>query len=468
MGQGRTDQPVCLWWVRRDLRLHDNPALAAAQQVGTVVPVFVLDPALQGKAPRRTEFLLGSLRALDGELRARGSSLVVRRGPPADVLARLVVETGARRVFAHADVSPFARRRESEVARRVPLQLVGWPTAYSPLEARTSQGRPFSVFAAFRRWARSRPWPEPALPPPTRLHPHGVPSEPLPDAGAVPTGEEVAIQRARRFAEGPIYEYHNHRDRLDLVGSSRLSAYLRFGVLSPRRAMELACSALEAASTPGQRAGPSRWLDELLWREFFAHLLFHHPHTRREPLRSGAREPVWEDDDRLYRAWCEGLTGYPVVDAAMRELVVTGWISNRARMVAASFLVKNLLLDWRLGERFFLHHLVDGDPASNGGNWQWVAGVGTDAAPYFRVFNPVLQGQRFDPDGTYVRRWLPELARVPTPYVHAPWTLPRDDQIAYRCRVGRDYPAPVVDLAESRRRALERYRAAARPAKLEP
>lgn len=463
MRHGRADGPACLWWVRRDLRLHDNPALAAAQKLGTVIPVFVLDPALQGRAPRRTAFLFASLRALDGELRARGSSLVVRRGPPPEVLARLLAETGARCVFAHADVSPFARRRESEVAQRVPLQLVGWPTAYSPLEARTSEGRPFTVFGAFRRWARSRPCPHPTLPPPERLRPHEVPSEPLPDAGGLPAGEQAALERARQFAQGPIYDYHTLRDRLDRVGTSRLSADLRFGVLSPRAAMELGCRALEAAPTAQYREGPSRWLDELLWREFFAHILFHHPHSRREPLRPQLREPVWEEDDRLYRAWCEGLTGYPVVDAAMRELVATGWICNRARMVAASFLVKNLLLDWRLGERFFMDHLVDGDPASNGGNWQWVAGVGTDAAPYFRVFNPVLQGRRFDPDGTYVRRWLPELAWVPAPYVHAPWTLPRDDQIAHRCRVGRDYPAPVVDLAESRRRALERYRAAARP-----
>lgn len=457
---------VAVWWVRRDLRLHDNPALQAALRAGTVVPVFVLDPVLTSVSRRRTELLVAYLRALDRSLREIGSSLVLRRGRPPEVLRALVQTSGARVVYAHADVSPLARRLEAEVARSVQLELVGWPTAFPPDAVRTAAGRGYTVYAHYRRRVLGQPLSGPLLPAPVHLRPHGLPSEPLPQSPVAHSdGEAEARQRLRRFVAGAVFRYHRDRDRLDVEGTSQLSAYLRFGVLSPRVVLRTAGEAAEAAPDPESRRGAQRWRDELLWREFFAHALFHSPHARNRPLRPGAREPVWDNDERLFRAWCEGRTGYPLVDAAMRQLNETGWIPNRARMVAASFLVKNLLVDWRWGEAYFFRQLADGDPASNTGNWQWVAGMGADAAPYFRVFNPVLQGHRFDPDGRYVRRWLPELSRVPAPYVHAPWTLPRDDQVACRCRVGRDYPAPVVDLRASRDRAVDRYRRARDPSR---
>lgn len=446
-----------MWWARRDLRLHDNPALAAALQHPQVVPVFVLEPRLQCASRRRTAFLLGGLRALDRSLRERGSSLVVRSGDSSEVLPQLVQEIGACAVYAQADVSPLGRRLEREVAARAPLRLVAWPTVQAPDAVRTGGGHPYAVYGAFRRRILHLPVRE-LLPTPDRLPAHSVTGDPLPELSSpLPAGEEDALARLHSFLEGPIYRYHQERNRLDRAATSRLSPYLRFGVLSPVSAYHCALRAARQAPEAAARKGAEAWRDELLWREFFAHVLYHFPHTRRLPLRPESGRIPWDNDERLFRAWREGRTGYPLVDAAMRELVETGWIHNRARMVVASFLVKNLLVDWQWGERHFMEHLVDGDPASNGGNWQWVAGVGADAAPYFRVFNPVVQGQRFDPDGAYVRRWLPELAQVPAPYVHAPWTLPRDDQIAYGCRVGRDYPAPVVDFATSRRRALERY-----------
>lgn len=454
----REPKGPALWWVRRDLRLHDNPALTAALQHATVVPVFVLEPALESASSRQTAFLQASLTALDRSLRERGCSLVVRRGNPAQVLAELCAEVGAVAVYAQADVSPFGRLREQQVSQTVPLQLVAWPTLYPPGAVTNIHGKPYTLYGAFRRAALALPAP-PILPSPQRLPPHGVRGEPLP-AVSLPVGEPDALCRLGTFRKERLLRYHRDRNRLDRNATSGLSAELRFGLLSPRLAYRMAVEAAAAAPDEDARRGAETWRDELLWRDFFAHLLYHFPHTRDEPLRAEYRNFRWDNDEKLFRVWCEGCTGYPVVDAAMRQLAQTGWIHNRARMVAASFLVKNLLVDWRWGERSFLQQLVDGDPASNAGNWQWVAGVGADAAPYFRVFNPVLQGQRFDPEGTYVRRWIPELARVPTPYVHAPWTLPRDDQIAYGCRVGRDYPAPVVDLAASRLRALERYRAA--------
>ncbi len=418
--------------------------------------MFVLDPHLQAKAPKRAAFLRANLQALDRALRERGSALVVRTGEAAEVLARLVRETGAGAVYAHAEVSPLGRRREARVAERVPLRLVGWPTVHPPDAVRTADGGGYTVFGRFRSRLLSLDLTAHPLPAPSRLAPHPVPPGRLPGTYAAAGGEAEALHLLRRFAEEAMAQYHRDRNRLDRDATSRLSPYLRFGVLSPLVAYR---TALQVAAAPGggARQGAEAWRDELLWREFFAHLLYHLPRTRREPLRKRFAGLRWDNDEERFRAWCEGRTGYPVVDAAMRELAQTGWIHNRARMVVASFLVKNLLVDWRWGERHFMEHLVDGDPASNGGNWQWVAGVGADAAPYFRVFNPVLQGQRWDPQGAYVRRWVPEVARVPAPYVHAPWTLPRDDQVAYRCRVGRDYPAPVVDFAASRRRAVERF-----------
>jgi deoxyribodipyrimidine photo-lyase len=268
--------------------------------------------------------------------------------------------------------------------------------------------------------------------------------------GEVPTGGEAAAsRRLGRFLETAAGRYHEDRDRPDIDGTSRLSPYLRFGVISVRHCFERAEEA--ARAEPALRQGAAKWLDELIWREFYSAILEQHPRVLNQNYQRNYDGLVWNDDSKGFEAWCEGRTGYPIVDAGMRQLRATGWMHNRVRMIVASFLTKDLLIDWREGERFFFEHLVDGDPASNNGGWQWAASTGTDAQPYFRIFNPVAQGRRWDPEGRYVRRWVPELRQVPNPHVHAPWEADRPPTA---------YPPPLVDHAERRELALERFRSA--------
>ncbi|HSP97902.1 MAG TPA: deoxyribodipyrimidine photo-lyase, partial [Candidatus Dormibacteraeota bacterium] len=262
-------------------------------------------------------------------------------------------------------------------------------------------------------------------------------------------GESVALRRLDRFLAGPLRDYARDRDRPDLDATSRLSPHLRFGTISVRRCVDRALAL--AAAERGAAAGATKWVDELVWREFYAALVAEHPRVLAGAFRREFAAVAWNDDAPGFRAWCEGRTGYPFVDAAMRQLMQTGWMHNRARMVVASFLTKDLLLDWRAGERLFMRHLVDGDPASNNGGWQWAASTGSDAQPYFRIFNPVLQGERFDPDGAYVRRFVPELRDLAAAFIHKPWVAPQPP---------RDYPPPIVDHAERRIAAVARYAAA--------
>lgn len=470
------EHPIALWWIRRDLRLHDNQALAEAlRHARTVVPVFVLDPALFGSARqsrRRVQFLLASLASLDQDLRARGARLVVRRGDPLDVLVQLVRELQAVGVFAEADYTPYAQRRDARVKERVPLRLCPGLTLVHPGEVRAAPGRPYTVFTAFARgwWRRLGTSVGEPIPAPQRLLPfEDVPSEAIEaDAGAFSLGrfqpsEAAARARLVAFCSGddpPIYRYGAERNRLDGAGTSQLSPYLRFGMVSVRSAWWSAYQSRERAPDEQARSSIQAWLNELVWREFYISVLFEFPHVLRDSLRQEFQFFDWEDDPAALAAWQQGLTGYPAVDAAMRQLAAEGWISNRARMLVASFLTKDLLLDWRLGERWFFEQLIDGDPAANNGGWQWSAGTGTDAAPYFRVFNPVLQGERYDPGGHWVRTWVPELRRVPDRFVHRPWEMPEELQRASGCRIGRDYPRPIVNHGAARARALARYRAA--------
>jgi deoxyribodipyrimidine photo-lyase len=464
---------TALWWIRRDLRLSDNQALVGALGAAEqVIPVFILDPVLLA-APeagaKRVAFLFGGLRQLEADLRARGSRLIVRRGDPVPQLAHLVSQTGARAVFAEEDVWPYARRREARAAAALPLHLAGGLTVHPPHAVVKADGSPYTVFTPFSRAWKALPLPASgsALEAPERLP--AVPdldSLPIPAEPALPgsvpfvPGEAEAQRRLLAFVGGggpAVYCYAEGRDRMDQEGTSLLSPYLRFGMISARQAVIHALSAAAAAPDGRARQGAEVWLNELIWREFYLSIQAHFPGTGRESFRAGLRHIPWENDAEAFASWAEGRTGYPVVDAAMRQLVHTGWMHNRARMIAATFLVKDLLVDWRWGERFFMQHLLDGDPASNNGGWQWTAGTGTDAAPYFRVFNPVLQGRKHDPAGGYVRRWLPELARVPDEYLHAPWEMPLSVQQAAGCRVDRDYPAPIVDHAWARDRALAAY-----------
>jgi deoxyribodipyrimidine photo-lyase len=471
---------TALWWVRRDLRLTDNQALdTALTYADIVVPVFLLDPALLGSpyvGDKRVAFLLEGLRQLDAGLRSRGSRLVVRRGEPGEELATLVGELGAGGIFAEEDVSPYARQRDGGVAEALSLHLTGGLTVHPPAAVLKADGTPYTVFTPYRRAWKALPLPpsRAVLAAPERLPaPPDVRSVPIPEEPGLPSGvpfrpgEAEAQRRLQAFVDGDdpmIARYAEARDRLDLAGTSGLSPYLRFGMLSARQAMVAARSALEASPSAGAREGAETWLNELIWREFYISILYHVPGVRHQSFRAAYRAIAWENDEAAFDAWREGRTGYPVVDAAMRALVTTGWMHNRARMIVASFLVKDLLIDWRWGERWFMQHLVDGDPAANNGGWQWTAGTGTDAAPYFRIFNPVLQGKKHDPDGEYVRRWVPELAHVPNPFIHEPWRMPDDVQREVGCIVGQDYPEPMVDHRWARERTLAAY-ARARDAK---
>lgn len=462
---------VAILWLRRDLRLHDHPALAAALEAAdAVVPVYVLDPRLlagRRSSANRTWFLLGSLRELAADLAARGAPLVVRTGRAELVIPALAAEAGARDVFASRDVSPFARARDRAVGESLAaagrqLHLKRGLFVVEPEEVHADDGRPVTVFTPFaRRWVavpRRALLPVPdAIPSPPGGAPAGeaLPEPPAPtaDPALLPVpGDAAARERlARWVVSAALPAYAEGRNRLDAEGTSRLSADLKLGTLSP-------LEVLVAAEGPGD--GRRVFVAELCWREFYAHVLWHFPHVVRGSYRPAYDAIPWADDPAGLAAWREGRTGYPVVDAAMRQLAASGWMHNRARMIVASFLAKDLLVDWRRGEDHFMAHLVDGDVAANNGGWQWTAGTGTDAAPYFRVFNPASQGRRFDPEGAFVRRWVPELARVPDAYVHEPWTMPPDVQAAAGCVIGRDYPAPLVDHAAARERALAAYRVA--------
>ena len=476
---------AAIWWVRRDLRLADNQALVAAlAAAGQVIPVFCLDPAILSSgavgdaAGRRVAFLFEGLRRLDADLRARGSRLIIRQGDPAGEMVRLAGESGAGAVFAEDDYWPYARRRDARVAAALPLHLAAGVTIHPPEAVLKQDGKPYTVFTPFSRAWKARPVPGAALPAPSSLpavppldslpipdEPEFAPAQTMTLAAPFLPGEAEAWRRLQAFVGGDdpaIYRYGTGRDRPDLAGTSQLSPYLRFGMLSARQAAASALAAIDSAPDIQARSGATAWLNELIWREFYLSIQYHFPETEQASFRAGLRGIAWDNDETAFAAWCQGRTGYPIVDAAMRQLAQTGWMHNRARMIVASFLVKDLLIDWRWGERWFMQHLLDADPAANNGGWQWTAGTGTDAAPYFRIFHPVLQGKKHDPEGAYVRHWVPELAQVPDRYVHTPWEMPPDVQRAAGCIVGRDYPAPIVDHAWARKRVLSAYAQAKR------
>jgi deoxyribodipyrimidine photo-lyase len=451
-------------WFRRDLRVHDHPALTAAhREADRIVPVFVLDPRLldAGRFPSRNRawFLLESLRELRGALRERGGELFVRSGHPERVLAELVEETGAEAVHFASDVSPFAMARDKRVDAAV--RTVRHPGNFVADVGvpRTNDGRPFAVFSPFhRRWAalerREVHGAPRALTVPTTLDAGEIPAAPEPEASApFPPGEAAARDRLRRWLAGGIEQYASRHDRL-AGGTSELSPYLHFGCLSARETEE-------RARARGGR-GADAFVRQLAWRDFYAHVLLHHPRNAKHAYKPQFDDLAWADDADALAAWCEGRTGFPVVDAGMRQLLERGWMHNRARLIVASFLTKDLHIDWRAGERHFMRHLLCGDEAQNNGNWQWITSIGVDPAPYFRrMYNPMTQQMRHDPDGEYVRRWCPELAQVPLEHLAAPWAMSEAEQDAYGCVIGRDYPEPIVDHKAERERAMARYRAVA-------
>lgn len=465
--------PTAIWWIRRDLRLTDNQALAAALDHATqVIPLFILDPALLNSPysnANRIAFLFDGLRSLDTDLQKQGSRLLVRQGDPAQVLAQVMQESGATALFAERDHSPYARQRDETIQADLPLTLVDGVAGLPVGSVEKQGGGAYVVYTPYKRAWLQQPLPEKPdiwqpperIPTPMTLTGAPIPQEPrLADSVPFPAGEAEAVRRLKAFAIGPnapIYRYDAQRDRPDLNGTSQLSPYLRFGMISPARAIVAARYAIHHAGDKGGRESAQTWLSELIWRDFYINVLHAFPHVRGQSFREEYDRIQWRQDEAGFQAWCEGRTGYPFVDAAMRQLQQSGWMHNRARMVVASFLVKDLLIDWRWGERWFMQQLVDGDPAANNGGWQWAAGTGTDAAPYFRIFNPVSQSKRFDPDGAYIRHWVPELAGVPDKFIHEPWTLPPSDQRRARCVIGQDYPGPMVDHKAARERTLAAY-----------
>ncbi len=439
-------------WFRRDLRLGDNPAWAAATSTSSqVVPLFVIDPDLWDRcSPRRIEMLTGHLSSLDRDLTEMGGRLRIERGAPADVVARVARETGSDLVQANADITPFARRRDEAVASEVDLRTWGGQWVHKPGTVLNQSGGTYQVFTPFyKAWIARHvdEWPEPGG---VKLSddPGGGWPDPVPDDGTY--GEGAALARLDEFTRR-VDAYPEERDRPDLDSTSRLSADLKWGTLAPRTILSTVGTASKARAA---------FVRQLAWRDFYAHLLAKFPHTLDGALKPDYDRIVWRHDPNGFEAWTRGLTGYPIVDAGMRQLVGEGYIHNRVRMLVGSFLVKDLLIDWRLGERHLRRHLVDGDTSQNVGNWQWVAGTGADAAPYFRVFNPVLQSKKFDPRGDYIRRWVPELASLDSEHIHAPFDATPLVLAEAGIEMGTTYPWPIVDHAEARERALAAYQRA--------
>lgn len=472
MAKVKATSNTALVWFRQDLRLADNPALVAGIRAGNVIPVYILDDNAAGDwkmGGASRWWLHKSLEPLSRDLETRGSRLILRRGNAADILPDLIEQTAATHVFWNRQYEPWAISRDTALKSK--LKTLGIATESSnaslliePWDIRTGSGGPFKVFTPFWKAALSAINVQPQIAAPSRIpSPARWPtSESLKDWSLLPTrpnwaapfsehwhpGEQGAEDRLTTFVRSAMSSYVEGRDRPDQPLTSRLSPHLHFGELSPHRVWHAAKSAAQAFQS---ERSADKFLAEIGWREFSYHLLYAFPDLPSKNFRPDFDRFPWLDDERAFKAWTRGLTGYPIVDAGMRELWSTGYMHNRVRMVAASFLVKHLLVHWRKGEAWFWDTLLDADLASNAASWQWVAGSGADAAPYFRIFNPMLQGERFDPDGKYVRHWIPELKTCEPEHIHQPWRSPRFTSFRY--------PAPIVDHAHARARALESYKA---------
>lgn len=475
-----TDRPVILW-LTRDLRVADHPALAAAGETGRpVIPLFVLDddaPGAWRRGGASRWWLHHSLARLADSLQRLGAPLVLRRGDSCDEIAAVVREARADAVYCSRGYEPWARRLEASLKDRldgdgVELRRFAGHLLVEPDRVETKTGGPYKVYTPFWRSVSALPMRTP-LPAPDKLHgpakaPAGMaldelellPRRPNWATGFEPLwqpGEAGARARLTEFLEKDVARYHDERNRPDRPATSRLSPHLAFGEITPAECWRAA--SLLAERVPRAAEGAGVFMKEVVWREFSYHLLFHFPNLPEAPFRPEFERFPWAPAKGALEAWRRGRTGYPIVDAGLRELWQTGWMHNRVRMITASFLIKDLLVSWQDGEAWFWDTLVDADLASNAASWQWVAGSGADAAPYFRIFNPITQGEKFDPDGAYVRRYVPELARLPAEHIHAPWLAPQPVLAAAGVRIGETYPAPIVDHAAARTYALAAYAA---------
>jgi deoxyribodipyrimidine photo-lyase len=458
-------------WFRSDLRLADNPALAAAIATGLpLIPVFIWAPEEEAPWPPGSAsqwWLHQSLTRLQNDLKKLGSTLIIRRGPTADTLFSIAAESNAQSVFWNRRYEPAIIARDSDLKVRIQekgiiAESFNGSLLFEPWTIRNSAGKPFQVFTSFYKACLASTPPSEPIEAPSQLMSLKTYSksvsvdelalEPKIDwAGGIREGwnpgEEGAIAMLNAFARESLRPYADERNRPDHVGTSRLSPHLHFGEISPRQIWHT-LSSLPKSDT---------YLRQLIWREFAFYLLYHYPSTPAHSFRPEFNHFPWYFDAKKLKAWTRGLTGYPLVDAGMRQLWHTGWMHNRVRMVTASFLVKHLLIAWQEGAAWFWDTLVDADLANNTMGWQWVAGCGCDPAPYFRIFNPVLQGEKFDPEGNYVRRWIPELVGMSAKYIHSPWAAPLSVLSEAGVKLGKTYPLPIVDHAKARAEALAAF-----------
>lgn len=458
-------------WFRQDLRVEDQPALTAALFLqGAVIPVYIWSPEEEGNWPPGAAsrwWLHHSLIALQQDLQALNLTLIVRKGNSLQQLQKLIKETDAKHLFWNRRYEPKAIQRDAAIKaalsdQEIKVHISNSNLLFEPSSISNRQGKPFQVFTPFWKTCMANPVSSPLpAPPASRKNAPKVGSLKVQDLDLLPhiawddglkkawkPGSAGASQLLQRFLQKDIQHYAENRDRPDLEGVSRMSPHLHFGEISPR-------TIWHAATKKGEG---DAYLRQLGWREFAHHLLFHFPHTPDTPLHSKYAAFPWIDNKDFLHAWQKGQTGYPIVDAGMRELWTTGWMHNRVRMIVGSFLVKDLLLHWSEGAQWFWDTLVDADLANNTLGWQWVAGCGADAAPYFRIFNPVLQGEKFDPQGHYVKRWVPELSRLPLRWLQKPWTAPEDVLQQSGISLGKTYPKPIVDHDVARTRALAALR----------
>lgn len=481
MSNGKT-----LVWFRQDLRLADNPALHAAAQRGAVIPVYIWAPAEEGawRPGGATKWWLHhSLESLDTELEKLDSHLVVRTLPApskertSDLLATLVRETGADAVYFNRRYEESARKQEEEVVAALEklgttVRSFNGSLIHEPYEILNNSGEPYKVYTAYARACLRIAGKQKIVPTVRKLDtPPKMPKSDLLNAlhllpsinwdegisAAWTPGEVAASKRARKFIANLVSAYTTTRNQPAVDGVSRMSPHLHFGEMSPRVLFHLVESARDDLDKDG-RESVDKFLGEILWREFAYYTLYHQPHTAESCLRQEFNQLDWRNDKKALESWQRGQTGVPIVDAGMRELWTTGWMHNRVRMIAASFLVKDLLISWQKGAAWFWDTLVDADLANNTMGWQWVAGCGVDAAPYFRIMNPTLQGKKFDPDGAYVRRWVPELREVPSRFIHEPWLTPPLVQQQAGVEIGTDYPTPIIDHSAARQRVLTLYK----------